>query len=118
VVPLVAAAVTALAVAGCTAAGGNAASSSLEETNITVAAVPTADLAGLYVALDNGFFAKQGLHVRIEKITSSAAIITDQLNGQVDISAGAYIPYISAQAAGARFRILAEACSASRTPPE
>jgi NitT/TauT family transport system substrate-binding protein len=108
-VPLVAAAVTALAVAGCTTASGNAALSGLEETNVTVAALPTADLASLYVAQDNGFFAKQGLHVTIKKIASSAAIITDQLNGQVDISAGAYIPYISAQATGARFRILAEA---------
>jgi NitT/TauT family transport system substrate-binding protein len=108
-VSLAAAAATALAVAGCSTAGGNAASSGLEETNVTVAALPTADLAGLYVAQDDGFFAKLGLHVTIEKIASSAAIITDQLNGQVDISAGAYIPYISAQAAGARFRILAEA---------
>jgi hypothetical protein len=32
-----------------------------------------------------------------------------QLKGQVDISAGSCIAYISAQAAGARFRILAEA---------
>jgi NitT/TauT family transport system substrate-binding protein len=108
-VPLIAAAVTALAVAGCTTAGSNAALSGLEETNVTVAALPTADLAGLYVAQDEGFFAEQGLHVKIEKIASSAAIITDQLNGRVNISAGAYIPYISAQAAGARFRILAEA---------
>jgi NitT/TauT family transport system substrate-binding protein len=52
---------------------------------------------------------QQGLHVTIEKIPSSAAIIADQLQGQVDISAGSYVAYISAQAAGARFRILAEA---------
>ena len=36
----------------------------------------------------------------------SAAIITGQLKGRVDIGAGSYIPYIAAQAAGARFRIL------------
>ncbi len=106
--PLVAAAVTALATAGCTASS-NATLSGLEETNVRVAAIPTVDLAGLYIALDEGLFAKQGLHVTIEKIPSSAAIIKDQLKGQVDISAGAYEGYISAQAAGARFRILAEA---------
>jgi NitT/TauT family transport system substrate-binding protein len=74
-----------------------------------VAALPAIDLAGLYVAQDEGLFARQGLHVTIEKIASSAAIIADQLKGRVDISAGSYVPYISAQAAGARFRILAEA---------
>ena len=80
-----------------------------EETNITVAAIPADDLAGLYIAQDDGLFAQQGLHVTIEKIPSSQAVIADQLKGQVDISAGSYVAYIQAQAAGARFRILAEA---------
>jgi NitT/TauT family transport system substrate-binding protein len=78
-------------------------------TDISVAAIPTTDLAGLYVAQDDGLFAQQGLHVTIVKIASSQAVITDQEAGRVDISAGSYIPYISAQAGGARFRILAEA---------
>ena len=80
-----------------------------EKQDITVAAIPAADLAGLYVALDKGLFAQQGLHVTIRKIPSSQAVIAAQLNGQVDIGAGSYVPYIAAQAAGARFRILAEA---------
>jgi NitT/TauT family transport system substrate-binding protein len=80
-----------------------------EEPDITVAALPATDLAGLYIAQDQGLFAKQGLHVTIEQIPSSQAVIADQLKGQVDISAGSYIAYISAQAAGARFRVLAEA---------
>src|SRR5271163_3796363 len=109
--PLIAAAITVLA-AGCAAGTGSAALSSLsrpEEPDVTVAALPTADLAGLYIAQDDGFFAQQGLHVTIEKIASSAASIADQENGQVDVTAGSYVAYIAAQAAGARFRILAEA---------
>jgi NitT/TauT family transport system substrate-binding protein len=109
--PLVATAITVLA-AGCATGSGNLAltsSSRPEKTNITVAALPAADLAGLYVAQDEGFFAQEGLHVTIEKIASSAAVITDQLKGEVDITAGSYVAYIAAQAAGARFRILAEA---------
>ena len=109
---LITAVITVLA-AGCSTAGGNAAltsvSSKPEEPDITVAAIPAVDLAGLYIAQDEGLFARQGLHVSIEKIPSSQAIIADQLKGQVDISAGSYVAYISAQAAGARFRILAEA---------
>jgi NitT/TauT family transport system substrate-binding protein len=111
IMPVTASVIMALA-AGCGSAG-NASSSPAqpdpELTDITVAALPAADLAGLYIALDEGLFAKQGLHVTIEPIASSQAVIADQLKGQVDISAGSYIPYISAEAAGARFRVLAEA---------
>ena len=111
VAPLVAA--TILVLAGCTTAPSGAtfaaASSGLEQPDITVAAIPSVDLAGLYVAQDEGLFAEAGLHVTIKKIPSSKAVIAAQLNGQVDISAGSYVGYIAAQAAGARFRILAEA---------
>jgi NitT/TauT family transport system substrate-binding protein len=79
------------------------------ETDITVAALPAVDLAGLYVALDDGFFAQQGLHVTIKPVASSAAIISAQLDGQIQIGAGSYVPYVLAEAAGSRFRILAEA---------
>jgi len=49
--------------------------------------------------------AQQGLHVKIVKIASSAAVIAHQLQGEVDITAGSYVAYITAQAAGAKFRI-------------
>jgi NitT/TauT family transport system substrate-binding protein len=107
--PLITGAIMVLA-AGCTADGTSVASAlSPEQTSVTIAAIPTVDLAGLYVAEDKGLFARQGLRVTIVKIPSSKAIIADQLAGRVDISAGAYIGYITAQTAGARFRILAEA---------
>ncbi len=109
--PLIATAITVLA-AGCTTGADNAVFSSLSGpggANVTVAALPAADLAGLYIAQDDGFFAQQGLRVKIEKIASSAAVITEQEKGEVDITAGSYVAYIAAQAAGARFRILAEA---------
>jgi len=109
--PLIAV-ITGLAAAGCASGSGSAVLSSLsrpEEPDVTVAALPAADLAGLYVAQDYGFFAQQGLHVRIEKIASSAAVLAAQEKGQVDVTAGSYVAYIAAQAAGARFRILAEA---------
>ena len=107
------AATTILVLTGCTTAPSNvtfaSASSGLEQPDITVAAIPSADLAGLYVAQDQGLFTKVGLHVTITKIASSKAVIAAQLDGKVDISAGSYVGYIAAQAAGARFRILAEA---------
>jgi ABC-type nitrate/sulfonate/bicarbonate transport system substrate-binding protein len=67
-------------------------------------------IAGIDVAArQHPVRARQGLHVTIEPIASSQAVIAEQLKGQVDVSAGSYIPYIAAQAAGASFRVLAEA---------
>ena len=107
---LAAAVITMLA--GCAAAPRDAGLAALTKTgewNVTVAAIPSADLAGLYIAQDEGLFARQGLHVTITTIASTKAVIASQLNGQVDIGAGSYVGYVAAQAAGARFRILAEA---------
>jgi len=98
--------------AGCAGAHSNAGLVALTksgESNVTVAAIPSADLAGLYIAQDEGLFARQGLHVTITTIASTKAVIASQLNGKVDIGAGSYVGYVAAQAAGARFRILAEA---------
>jgi NitT/TauT family transport system substrate-binding protein len=98
--------------AGCASNASRAVNSAFaqpEEPAITVAAIPSNDLAGLYIAQDDGLFAERGLHVTIEKIASSQAVIAAQVKGQVDVSAGSYVAYIAAQAAGARFRILAEA---------
>ena len=103
--------------AGCASGGGGTALTAVmsrpEEPDITVAAIPAVDLAGLYIAQDRGLFARQGLHVTIEQIPSSQSVITDQLQGKFDISAGSYVAYLAAEAAGARFRILAEASTLS-----
>jgi NitT/TauT family transport system substrate-binding protein len=110
-VPVTASVVMALAT-GCGTAISTAPSAGHpdpELPDITVAALPAADLAGLYIAQDEGLFTGQGLQVTIEPIASSQAVITAQLKGEVDISAGSYIPYLAAQAAGASFRVLAEA---------
>jgi NitT/TauT family transport system substrate-binding protein len=96
------AAVTIMVLAGCTTRSSDATFAALgsKSGDITVAAIPSVDLAGLYVAQDDGLFARQGLHVTIRKIPSSKAVIAAQLQGQVDISAGSYVGYIAAQAAG------------------
>ncbi len=86
-VPLIAAVSTALA-SGCGTAALTPPTPPPEEPDITVAALPAVDLAGLYVAQDQGLFARQGLHVIIRKIASSEAIIADQLEGQVGYPIG------------------------------
>lgn len=91
-------AVLALLATGCASADGSAAPGGLEKTNLLVAAVPAADSAGVYIAEQEGLFAAEGLHVKIEAATSSATVIQQQMAGQIDVSSGAYPSYISANA--------------------
>jgi len=90
------AAAAALLAAGCSSGGGSSSVGPLEKTNLTVAAVPAMDSAGLYIAQQRGYFAQEGLHVTIVPAISSADVIKQQLAGKFDITAGAYPSYILA----------------------
>ncbi len=100
--------VAALATA-CSSAQGSPTSSSsgLEQHNLTIAAVPAADSAGLYIAAQDGLLAAQGIHVTIVPAISGATVITRQLAGKYDITSGNYVSYILADAKDhADFQIL------------
>ncbi|MBV9092799.1 MAG: ABC transporter substrate-binding protein [Streptosporangiaceae bacterium] len=84
--------------AGCSSAAGGGAQ--VEKPDLTVAAVPVGDEAGLYVAQDRGLFTAEGLNVRIVSAVSSADIITGQNDRRYDISAGNAVSYIQAQVSG------------------
>lgn len=104
-----------LASAGCasglaaTETGTGAGTVSLEKHQLTIAAVPTASSAGLYIAQQDGFFRQAGLDVKIVTIGSGADVTTDLLNGSLDVVNGAYAGFIEAQAHGAgKFQVLAD----------
>jgi NitT/TauT family transport system substrate-binding protein len=101
---------TALALAaGCSSAGGAAASSGLEKTNLNVAVVPALDSAGFFVALNEGLFKAQGLNVTFNAASSSETVIAEQAQGVYDITGGNYVSYIQAQQSGeANLDIFAE----------
>src|SRR3984957_9037779 len=99
-----------LLAAGCSGGGGSAAPGGLEKTNLTVAAVPALDSAGLYIAQQRGLFAAEGLHVTILPAPSSASVIAGQLAGKYDVTDGAYVSYMVADALHhADLRVLAPA---------
>lgn len=85
--------------AGCSSGGSGTPTRSpgLEKPDVTVAVVPTTDSAGFYVALHEGLFAAQGLHINYVPAASGERIINQQALGGVDISAGNYVSYIEAQ---------------------
>src|ERR1700677_2233071 len=94
--------------AGCASGGsgsgsssnGAAASSGVEKPNLTVAVVPAVDSAGFFIALYEGLFKQQGLHVTFVPAVSSETAIADQVKGTYDITGGNYVSYIQAQQAG------------------
>jgi NitT/TauT family transport system substrate-binding protein len=100
------AAITAMAaagtLAGCAATGGtaDAATGQLEQRTITVDSVPVAEEGGLYVAQAQGFFARQGLTVKIKSITGGEASIPDLQSNRAQLVAGNYVSFILAQMAG------------------
>ncbi len=101
-------AVTLVLAAGCSSSGGPGAPR-VEKPDLTVAVVPALDSAGFFVALHQGLFAAQGLHVRFVPATSSETAIAEQVKGGYDITGGNYVSYIQAQQAGqANLDIFAE----------
>jgi NitT/TauT family transport system substrate-binding protein len=96
--------------AACSYVGGSAAPTGVEKPDLTVAAVPSLDSAGLYIAQQRGLFAAEGLHVTIVPAISSSTVIAAQLAGKYDATLGAYPGYILADALHkADLRILAAA---------
>src|SRR5882757_3797372 len=83
-----------LLAAGCSGGGGSAAPAGLEKTNLTVAAVPAMDSAGLYIAQERGLFAAEGLRVTILPAASGTTAIGGQLKGALDVTVGNYVSYI------------------------
>jgi NitT/TauT family transport system substrate-binding protein len=111
----------ALLAVGCSSSGSSNASGSasasaspstakLEQTSITVGALPVVDSAGLYLAQKLGYFKQQGLTVKITTVAQSTQAIPDMLHGTIAVIAGAnYVSFIEAQAKGtAQFKVLAE----------
>src|ERR1700722_9479018 len=86
--------------AGCSAGATAAASGQAKPTVITVDSVPASEGGGLYVAAYEGFFAQQGLTVKIKPITGGEAGIPDLQAGRADLVAGNYVSFILAQLAG------------------
>jgi NitT/TauT family transport system substrate-binding protein len=85
-------------VAACASGGGSATATGVEKPDLTVATVPTLDNAGLYVAQQRGLFAAEGLHVTLASATSGSVMFAAQLAGKYDITVGAYVSSMLADA--------------------
>jgi NitT/TauT family transport system substrate-binding protein len=86
--------------AGCSAGGSGTGGAPPETSSIVIDAVPTADAAGLYIAQDDGFFAKQGLTVTINPIDGGEYGMGDLQTGKAQLVEGNYVSFVLAQVAG------------------
>jgi NitT/TauT family transport system substrate-binding protein len=92
--------------AGCSAAPATAPVAPTG-SDIVVAAVPATGATGLYIAEDQGFFSKAGLHVTIDSTFSAASTVTGLLKGNIDVSLGQWTTALSLEAEGKPLRALA-----------
>jgi NitT/TauT family transport system substrate-binding protein len=90
--------------------GPASSSTALEESHITVGALPVVDDAPLYLAQKLGYFKQAGLTVTIDPVTQSTQALPEMLHGTVDVIGGAnYVSYFEAQAKGeAQLKVLSE----------
>jgi NitT/TauT family transport system substrate-binding protein len=90
-----------LAAVACSSSGGSQLSNSSstkvtsqakpEKTHIRVGTLPIADAADLFIAIDKGYFRKQGLTVTPEIIQATAQTTPDLVSGKMDLSLLNYV---------------------------
>jgi NitT/TauT family transport system substrate-binding protein len=69
----------------------------VEKPDLTVGIVPTTDSTGFFVALHEGLFAAQGLHITYKAVPSGEGSINEQALGELDVLDSSYVSDIEAQ---------------------
>jgi NitT/TauT family transport system substrate-binding protein len=94
-------AIPVVALAACSSGSSGVATGPAPEVpSITIDVVPTADAAGIYIAQDNGYFAKQGLTVKIVPINGGEYGMGDLQAKKAQLIEGNYVSFVVAQIAG------------------
>jgi NitT/TauT family transport system substrate-binding protein len=88
------------ALAACSSGSSTPSGPPPEQANITIDVVPTADAAGLYIALDSGYFKQQGINLTIAAINGGEYGMGDLQTGKAQLIEGNYVSFVLAQAAG------------------
>jgi NitT/TauT family transport system substrate-binding protein len=97
-----AAGLSVVVLAACSAGGSSSGASGPppKVTSIVLDTVPTGDTAGIYIAQDDGYFARQGLAVKIVPVGGAEYGMGNLQTGQAQLIEGNYVSFILAQVAG------------------
>jgi NitT/TauT family transport system substrate-binding protein len=71
--------------------------------------LPIQDAAQLKVAIDKGYFAAEGLTVKMEMLGGGAEAVPKLQSGNLDLAVGAWVPFFQAKAGGFPLHIVADA---------
>jgi NitT/TauT family transport system substrate-binding protein len=99
--------VLAVALAGCGGAESSAPADSQGVTTVSVATIPTAAAAPLFVGIDKGFFAAEHLRVKTAFAEGGAAIVPAVLKGERQFGFGNTISLFLAESRGIKLPIVA-----------
>jgi len=80
-----------------------------EKAEISLGILPIADVAPVFIAIDQGFFADEGLTVSTEFAQGGAATIPALASGDLDIGFGAYPSFFNAVSQDLPLKIISEA---------
>jgi NitT/TauT family transport system substrate-binding protein len=96
------AAIPVVALAACSSSSSSSVATgpAPEVSTIVIDTVPTADAAGLYIAQNDGYFAQQGLTVKIVPINGGEYGMGDLQTGKAQLIEGNYVSFVLAQVAG------------------
>ena len=85
-----------------------------EKTKIKVAVLPTMDTVPLYLAMDQGYFAKEGLEVTPVNAASGADCVAKMVAGEDDFAFSSFTPFFLARSKGAAdIKLVADATAAA-----
>jgi len=105
---LAAATTAVLVLAGCS--GGNGAGGSAygggEVTDLSVGITPIANAANLYIAIQQGYFAEEGLNVTPEVIQTASTAIPSLLNDELQLALMTSVPVVTAASKGLPIRVV------------
>lgn len=102
----------AVATAGCVGPGSSASVSSSapdlpETTELRIGVLPIIDVAPIYLAIERGFFADEGLTVTPEIVQGGAAAIPALAAGDLDVAYGNWVSFLLANQEGIELRAIA-----------
>ncbi|GAA4607287.1 ABC transporter substrate-binding protein [Actinoallomurus liliacearum] len=101
------AAASLLLLAACGGGNGSSKASGKGPTTVKVSLIPIVDVAPVYLGNQQGFFAEQGLKLRIETAQGGAAIVPAVVSGQVDFGFSNYTSLVIARSKGLPLKVVA-----------
>jgi NitT/TauT family transport system substrate-binding protein len=116
-IPLAAA--TVLALAACSSGPSDSpaeAPNAAEPTKITVGVIPIVDTAPVWLGVDKGFFADEGLEVTVQPTTGGAASVPGVVAGSYDFAFGNYVSALVANDQGLNLKYVTNGNSTAGNP--